>query len=167
MDPILPSDVPAIPHSEVHNRHSAREAERLRETAKELEGVFLGLLLKAMRGSAESSGLFKEGTDAQMYREMFDQEVGRSLARAGGIGLAKMIVQDQGRRNRWDGNTRGAEHPESRRAQGIQEVMNGGAEPRNPRTPSVPETKKSLKFRQEEADKPIERLTSDGSWRRP
>jgi Rod binding domain-containing protein len=70
-------------------------AGRVRETAQEFEGVFLGLLLKAMRTSGGSGGLFGESADSQTYREMFDQEIGRSLAKAGGIGLAQLILRDQ------------------------------------------------------------------------
>jgi flagellar protein FlgJ len=72
--------------------------ERLQETARELEGVFLGLLMKAMRSTVGNGGLFQNGSDSQTYRDMFDQEVTRSMARAGGIGLAQMLLRDQLRR---------------------------------------------------------------------
>lgn len=97
MDPILLPGLLLNPQSEIRDPKSA-EADRLRQTAQEFEGVFLGLLLKSMRSSVGSGGLFKEGTDTQVYREMFDQEIGRGLARAGGIGLAEMILRDQARR---------------------------------------------------------------------
>ena len=70
-------------------------ATRVRETAEEFEGVFLGLLMKAMRPSGGKGGLFAESADTQAYREFFDQEIGRSLARAGGIGLAQLVLRDQ------------------------------------------------------------------------
>jgi peptidoglycan hydrolase FlgJ len=71
------------------------EAGRIRETAQEFEGVFIGMLLKAMRTSVGSGGLFKNGMDTQTYRDMFDQEVGRQIAKGGGIGLAQLILRDQ------------------------------------------------------------------------
>ncbi len=107
MDPILPASVSSNMQSAIvsprldaggNPQSTAAEARRLRDTAQEFEGVFLGLLLKAMRSSVGSGGLFREGSDARMYHEMFDQEIGRSLARAGGIGLAEMILRDQARR---------------------------------------------------------------------
>jgi flagellar protein FlgJ len=76
----------------------ARAAARLRQTAQEFEGMFLGLLLKTMRSSAGGGGT-PQGPDSQMYREMFDVEVGQSLAKAGGIGLARMITQSQEPKN--------------------------------------------------------------------
>ncbi len=84
---------------------SAREQAQLQTAAREFEGVFLGLLLKAMRGSQPSGGLFREGSDSQMYREVFDQEVGRAMAKAGGIGLAQMILRDQARRQTAEGSS--------------------------------------------------------------
>ncbi len=97
MEPIGPLDT-GIPQSALRNPQSTDEAARFRQTAQEFEGIFLGLLLKAMRPPGGSEGFLAESTDAQAYREMFDQEVGRSLARAGGIGLAQMILRDQERR---------------------------------------------------------------------
>jgi Rod binding domain-containing protein len=70
-------------------------AERLRETARELEGVFLGQLMKAMRSTVGSGGLFKDNMDSQTYRDLFDQEVARNMAHAGGIGLADLVLRDQ------------------------------------------------------------------------
>lgn len=91
---------------------AGREAERLRQTAQEVEGVFLGVLMKAMRSTVGNGGLFQKGPDAQMYREFFDEEVGRVLARGGGVGLAQMVLRAL------DGQTGAAgEYPGSNAAQ--------------------------------------------------
>jgi flagellar protein FlgJ len=95
VDPILPLGIQATFPTKLQAATPGAEAERLRDTARELEGVFLGLLMKAMRSTVGSGGLFKDGTDTQTYRDMFDQEIGRSMARAGGIGLAQMVLRDQ------------------------------------------------------------------------
>jgi Rod binding domain-containing protein len=106
VDPILPlglqTGVPTTPRAAA----PGAEADRLRDTARELEGVFLGLLMKAMRSTVGSGGLFKEGTDTQTYRDMFDQEIGRSMARAGGIGLAQMVLRDQALRQAAEAGSR-------------------------------------------------------------
>jgi Rod binding domain-containing protein len=95
MNPILPSGITASLPFQVSAAKAGSEAGRLQETAQELEGVFLALLMKAMRSTVGNGGLFKEGMDSQTYRDMFDQEVGRSMAKAGGIGLAQLILRDQ------------------------------------------------------------------------
>ena len=97
MDPIPPVSSPPGPRSAIRDARS-EEAERLRNTAQEFEGMFLGMLMKAMRSTVGKGGLFKEGSDTQMYREMFDEEVGRAMAKAGGIGLAQMILREELRR---------------------------------------------------------------------
>jgi flagellar protein FlgJ len=95
MDPISPLAAMAVSGIDSRTPSESQNPQQLRQVAEELEGLFLGLLLKSMRSTVSDGGLFKEGTDAKMYKEMFDQEVGRSLARRGGIGLADMIVRDQ------------------------------------------------------------------------
>ena len=95
MEPIDSSRVVAEGSSPARLAIAQSEASRARDTAQEFEGVFIGMLLKAMRSSVASGGLFKNGTETQTYREMFDQEVGRKIAKSGGIGLAQMILRDQ------------------------------------------------------------------------
>ncbi len=102
MDPILPLGIPVNTATAFPATPANSEADRLKETARELEGVFLGLLMKAMRSTVGSGGLFQDGTDTQTYRDMFDQEIGRSMARAGGIGLAQMVLRDQALRQAAD-----------------------------------------------------------------
>ena len=95
MDPIASSRVAADTPMPSRVLRPEGEAGRIRETAQEFEGVFIGMLLKAMRTSVGSGGLFKNGMDTQTYRDMFDQEVGRQIAKGGGIGLAQLILRDQ------------------------------------------------------------------------
>lgn len=106
MEPILPLGIQAGIPTKPQAATPGAEADRLRDTARELEGVFLGLLMKAMRSTVGSGGLFKEGTDTQTYRDMFDQEIGRSMARAGGIGLAQMVLRDQALRQAAEAGSR-------------------------------------------------------------
>jgi len=79
----------------------AGEAARLQRAAQELEGLFLGHLLKAMRSSAAGA----ERGDAGMYRDLFDEAVGQALARAGGIGLARAIVEREAGRDAQKGSS--------------------------------------------------------------
>ncbi len=95
MDPILPLAGVAVSRTDPRTTSAGENPQQLRQVAQELEGLFLGLLLKSMRGTVPEGGLFKEGTDTKTYKDMFDQELGRSMARRGGIGLADMIVRDQ------------------------------------------------------------------------
>jgi flagellar protein FlgJ len=98
MDPLRQVGLPASQHRASIDTAAGQGIERLQETTRELEGVFLGVLMKAMRSTVGNGGLFKNGVDSQTYRDMFDQEVARSMARAGGIGLGQMVLRDQLRR---------------------------------------------------------------------
>lgn len=119
MDPILPLGIRVNTATAFPATSANSEADRLPETARELEGVFLGLLMKAMRSTVGNGGLFKEGTDTQTYRDMFDQEIGRSMARAGGIGLAQMVLRDQALRQ-----SAGAGRPRHESDEAIQPLRN-------------------------------------------
>lgn len=95
MDPISMTGAEMLFTPQATSAPSGSAMDGVRGTARELEGVFIGLLLKAMRSTVGQGGLFQDGTDTQAYREMFDQEMGRTLARAGGIGLTELILRDQ------------------------------------------------------------------------
>lgn len=67
----------------------------IQATARQLEGVFLNMMLKTMR---EANGVFAEGSylsggDSDQYRQMYDQQLSQTLASGRGIGLASMIVR--------------------------------------------------------------------------
>ncbi|HTX53417.1 MAG TPA: rod-binding protein [Candidatus Baltobacteraceae bacterium] len=96
------------PGSLVNIPAGASEPDRIKAAAQELEGVFLGLLMKTMRSTVAQGGLFKATADTESYRDLFDQEVGRSLAKAGGIGLAQLILRDQALRQTSGAGTSGA-----------------------------------------------------------
>lgn len=67
----------------------------IKSTARQLEGVFLNMMLKSMR---QANGIFTEDSylssgDSQHFRDMYDQQISQSLASGRGIGLADMIVR--------------------------------------------------------------------------
>jgi flagellar protein FlgJ len=72
----------------------------LQNAVREMETLFLSLLLKEMRQSqdSEEGGLFA-GDTADVYGGLFDLYMGQHLANAGGIGLStvwlKQIEQSQ------------------------------------------------------------------------
>ena len=66
------------------------DPEAVRSAAKRLEGLFATLLVKEMR-STQSSGIFGEGTSADVYGGWFDQYFGEVLAKHGELGLSKSV----------------------------------------------------------------------------
>lgn len=61
------------------------------EAAREFEALLLTQLLKVMRESVESSGLFEEMPGQEIYLELMDHEVARALVHQGGIGLSAIL----------------------------------------------------------------------------
>ncbi|OUS29698.1 flagellar rod assembly protein/muramidase FlgJ [Gammaproteobacteria bacterium 45_16_T64] len=63
--------------------------------AKQLEGVFLNMMLKGMR---DANKVFSEGNplntkETEFYQGMFDQQISLTMAEGKGIGLADVIVR--------------------------------------------------------------------------
>jgi flagellar protein FlgJ len=66
--------------------------EALRQAAREFESLFTSMMLKSMRSASGDDPLF--GSDqADMYQDMFDQQMATQLSRGKGLGLADMLVR--------------------------------------------------------------------------
>ena len=69
-------------------------ADRVREQAEELEGVFLNTLMKEMFSSVDTENDFAGGFAEETWRGMQAEQFASAMAAAGGIGLADAIVAD-------------------------------------------------------------------------
>jgi peptidoglycan hydrolase FlgJ len=76
------------------NGASENSEEALRAVAKQLESVFLELVLKTMHeaNSSFKSDLFARDKE-DFYQDMLHQQLSLSLAKSGGVGLAEVIVK--------------------------------------------------------------------------
>ena len=83
----------AVTISQLKADAASDPSENLDEVSRRFEGLFLDILIKAMRKSVIKSDLL--GSEAQnTYQRMFDQEISRELSGSGGIGLAQ-VIRDQ------------------------------------------------------------------------
>lgn len=64
---------------------------KIKERAKELEGVFLSIMIEPMFPDGEESNLYGGKESARVFKTLMVQEYGKILANAGGIGLAPGI----------------------------------------------------------------------------
>ena len=64
----------------------------LEEVAAQFESIFLQQMLKSMRDATVKSDLF-DSSQMDTYQSMADQQLAVSLAESGGIGLARMMVE--------------------------------------------------------------------------
>lgn len=65
-----------------------------REAAVEFEAVFLSEMLSPVFEDLETDGLFGGGSGERIYRSLLVQEIGRSMARAGGVGIADAVQRE-------------------------------------------------------------------------
>lgn len=83
----------AVTISQLKADAASDPSENLDEVSRRFEGLFLDILIKAMRKSVIKSDLL--GSEARnTYQQMFDQEISRELSGSGGIGLAQ-VIRDQ------------------------------------------------------------------------
>ena len=64
----------------------------LEEVAAQFESIFLQQMLKSMRDATVKSDLF-DSSQMDTYQGMADQQLAVQLAEQGGIGLARMMVE--------------------------------------------------------------------------
>jgi flagellar protein FlgJ len=64
----------------------------LAEAAVQFEALFIGMMLKTARDASLGDGLF-DGQETRQYLELMDSQVALELARKGGFGFGRMIVE--------------------------------------------------------------------------
>jgi flagellar protein FlgJ len=64
----------------------------LEDVAAQFESIFLQQMLKSMRDATTKSGLF-DSSQMETYQSMADQQLAVQLSEQGGIGLARMMVE--------------------------------------------------------------------------
>lgn len=69
------------------------EQKKLWNACQDFESVMLGQVFKQMRASVQASDPLNQGAANKTYREMLDDEVSKSMAKAGGLGLADAIYR--------------------------------------------------------------------------
>lgn len=67
---------------------------KMREKAQEFEAVFLSQMLKPVFESIDTDGPFGGGQAEGMWRSLMVDEYGKSMAKAGGIGLADSVMSE-------------------------------------------------------------------------
>ncbi len=76
--------------------NSASDAEKrkkLGQAAEGFEALFLQQMWEEMRSSLPKDGLFTSSKEEQFWQSMYDEELGKHMASAGGIGLANMMIE--------------------------------------------------------------------------
>ncbi|MBB5685218.1 rod-binding protein [Sphingobium boeckii] len=83
---------PAQPLPERHAPRVPQPAHDARSTAREFESVFIGEMTKIMMETVETDNGFSGGHGEEMFRGVLAEELGKEIARRGGIGLAPAVM---------------------------------------------------------------------------
>lgn len=75
---------------------SPDRTERLRRTARDLEGVFVEQLFKAMRETVPEGGLVEGGSGEEMFTALLDQKLSAVAPHRWQTGLSEALVRQLG-----------------------------------------------------------------------
>lgn len=70
---------------------SAKQLEKIDETAREFESVFISEMLKPMFEEVKTDHMFGGGQAEEIFRSLLLQEYGKSMAQNGGLGIADEV----------------------------------------------------------------------------
>jgi peptidoglycan hydrolase FlgJ len=65
----------------------------LRKTGEDFEAMFLSQMIGHMFSGIKADGMFGGGRAEEMFRSLLVDEYGKSIAKAGGIGVADQVVR--------------------------------------------------------------------------
>ena len=66
---------------------------KLEKVSKDFESIFIGYMLKTMRDAVPKSDFFGDSREQDIFGSMRDEEMSKNMAKAGGIGIAKIMVE--------------------------------------------------------------------------
>ena len=78
---------------------AAEDDAKLKKACQEMESVFLNMLLKSMRSTIAKTELGGSNLQQDTMQSMFDMEMTRNMAAAGGVGIADMMYRSLTRSN--------------------------------------------------------------------
>jgi len=83
-----------------------KDAEELKDLAKQFESVFVNLLIKSMRDTLPKDGLISSHS-LDMYQSLFDEEVANEMSKSKGkgVGLADVLYSQLSRMSKEDSAT--------------------------------------------------------------
>ena len=77
--------------TDINNKVSNKNTDKINDTAKEFETVFISQMLSHMFEGVETGGMFGGGSAEKIYRSMMVNEYGKQLSEMGGLGIADEV----------------------------------------------------------------------------
>jgi flagellar protein FlgJ len=90
--PIAPNAVDLTGLEQLRRSAARDDKSAVAEVAVQFEALFIGMMLDSARKANLGDGLF-DGQQTQQYLELMDRQVALDMARHGGLGFGKMLLQ--------------------------------------------------------------------------
>jgi len=90
--PIAPNAVDLTGLEQLRRSAARNDKTAVAEVAVQFEALFIGMMLDSARKANLGDGLF-DGQQTQQYLELMDRQVALDMARHGGLGFGKMLLQ--------------------------------------------------------------------------
>ncbi len=74
-----------------------QDGEKLLETCKKLESVFVNMMFKQMQSTVQKSELVDGGFGEDVYNDMLTEEYSEKASQCNGVGLAQMMYKQLSR----------------------------------------------------------------------
>jgi Rod binding domain-containing protein len=85
---------PAPPKAGASGGPPTADQVKLRRTAAQMESLFYGMLMRAMRAGVPQNPYMNGGQAERIYTQLFDEAIAERAARTGrGLGIADLIVK--------------------------------------------------------------------------
>lgn len=84
---------PSITAKQIENLNANEDDEKLMETLREFEGIFINMMLKEMKNTVPDSGLVEKSQGTKIFEEMHMEELSKEMSKGDGIGIAKMMYE--------------------------------------------------------------------------
>jgi Rod binding domain-containing protein len=85
--------------------------EKLEQSCREFESIFLTYMLKSMRSALVEEGILGSSHESKIMNSMLDEKLAENISLAGGIGLGRILCDRLS--VQWD-DGRGADSPEEK-----------------------------------------------------
>jgi len=70
------------------------QSDKIRRSAEDFEAVFLSQMLKSMTEGIKADEVFGGGSAEETFKVLLNDEYGKVISRAGGIGLADQVERE-------------------------------------------------------------------------
>ena len=91
INPVL-ARMPAADIAMLHAKTGQQKLEKIKEAADDFEAMFVSEMLSNMTSTVETDPLFGGGEAEETWKSMMNQEYGKEIVKAGGIGMSKDIM---------------------------------------------------------------------------